>query len=214
MGVKLSPSTSSIFLIHPSVSRSTVSSSSSCNSLINGNISGNNASHSSPSRFVRLRWHCTAAKRTAGISDRVYFNMIPLSVLWWFGESAAAASSVTQGISSEVNGILAACLNWSRRAAVTGVKWAGDCQNPDRCELGHESCGVLNGSYRLDHVQSISAMFLGLLSTVISRLSLRRPHGRESRLRFQELGQRSSSRLTTFTASAILTATAEIASIP
>ena len=71
IGAKRSPRTSSTFLIHRNVSPSTASSSSSCSSLINGNISGNNANHSSPSRSVKLSSHRTATSLTVGSSERV-----------------------------------------------------------------------------------------------------------------------------------------------
>lgn len=71
IGAKRSPRTSSTFLIHRNVSPSTASSSSSCSSLINGNISGNNANHSSPSRSVKLSSHRTAVSLTVGSSERV-----------------------------------------------------------------------------------------------------------------------------------------------
>lgn len=71
IGAKLSPRTSSTFLIHRNVSPSTASSSSSCSSLINGNISGSNVNHSSPSCSVKLRSHRTAVSLTVGSSERV-----------------------------------------------------------------------------------------------------------------------------------------------
>lgn len=102
IGAKRSPRTSSTFLIHCKVSFSTASSSSSCNSLINGSISGRSASHSSPSRSVKLSSHRTAASLTLGSSDRMWRRMAELRDRWWFTESAATASSVMAGMRSEL----------------------------------------------------------------------------------------------------------------
>ncbi len=128
IGATLSPRILSIFLIHWWVACSTISSSSSCNSLMKGSISGRCASHSSPSRSVKLCSQKTAANRVAALSDRIYRRITLFSCLWWLVESATTTSSVRAGMTSVNMGISAAWSNWQRRASAIGEKWEGDCQ--------------------------------------------------------------------------------------
>ena len=93
-----SPKMPSICRIQLSVSRSTTSSSSSCNSLMNGSISGRSASQSSPSVPVRSCSHLTAARRIKASSCRINLRRDELSVFWCSGDAAAPARPVMAGM--------------------------------------------------------------------------------------------------------------------